>query len=145
MSDLLSIKAAADLVDKSTDSIRRAIRSGKLKAERAAAPDGRYLISEADLLKAFPMAVEGKHKPTYVLIIDELQSELDRARAALETAQAQIEMKQARIDELEGDKTQLARAFEVISDTLASQNRRGRPLMLEPEPRKRRLWRRGGD
>ena len=140
----IGIKEAAGLVAKSTDSIRRAIRSGKLKAEIA--PDGRYLIDEADVLKAFPQRPDGiKGTPAYVLELVALQTELVEARAALETSQAQIETKQARIDELEADKAQLSRAFEVISDTLASQNRRGRPLMLEAEPRKRRLWRRGGN
>ena len=140
----IGIKEAAGLVAKSTDSIRRAIRSGKLKAEMA--PDGRYLIDEADVLKAFPQRPDGiKGTPAYVLELVALQTELVEARAALETSQAQIETKQARIDELEADKAQLSRAFEVISDTLASQNRRGRPLMLEAEPRKRRLWRRGGN
>ena len=140
----LGIKEAAALSGKSPDSIRRAIRSGKLKAEKI--EDGRYVIREPDVLKVFPQkpAVK-KGTPAYALELVALQTELVEARSALETSQAQIETKQARIDELEADKAQLSRAFEVISDTLASQNRRGRPLMLEAEPRKRRLWRRGGN
>ena len=140
----IDIKEAAGLVAKSPDSIRRAIRSGKLNAIMAR--DGRYLIDKADVHKAFPQQPDGiKGTPADVLELVALQNELVEARAALETSQAQIETKQARIDELEADKAQLSRAFEVISDTLASQNRRGRPLMLEAEPRKRRLWRRGGN
>ena len=147
----IDIKEAAGLVAKSPDSIRRAIRSGKLNAIMAR--DGRYLIDKADVLKAFPQQPDGiKGTPADVLKLVALQNKLVEARAALETSQAQIETKQAqietkqaRIDELEADKAQLSRAFEVISDTLASQNRRGRPLMLEAEPRKRRLWRRGGN
>ena len=141
----IGIKEAAGLVAKSTDSIRRAIRSGKLIAIKAR-DDGRYLIDKADVLKAFPQQPDGiKGTPADVLKLVALQNKLVEARAALETSQAQIETKQARIDELEADKAQLSRAFEVISDILASQNRRGRPLMLKAEPRKRRLWRRGGN
>jgi hypothetical protein len=122
----VSIKVAARLANISTDSISRAISSGKLKAEMI--PDGRCVIEEDELLKVFPQQPDGiTGTPAHALELVALQTELGEARAALETAQAQIEMKQARIDELEADKTQLARAFEVISDTLASQNRRGRP------------------
>ena len=141
----VSIKGAARLANKSTDSIRRAIRSGKLKAEKI--EDGRYVIREDELLKVFPQQPDGIKgtPPAYAVELVALQTELSEARAARETSLVLITTQRARIDELEADKAQLSRAFEVISDTLASQNRRGRPLMLEAEPRKRRLWRRGGN
>ena len=57
----VGVKEAAVLVGKSTDSIRRAIRSGKVKASQGHGR-GQYFIDEADLLKVFPRQPEPPNK-----------------------------------------------------------------------------------
>jgi uncharacterized coiled-coil protein SlyX len=133
----LTLRQASEKSGKSVDALRRAIKAGRLTATMG---EKGYVIDQyaLDDFATKPAADTAQ-------VTKKLNVEVDALTAALEAAQVELTAAQRRIDELEADKAQLSRAFEVISDTLASQNRRGHPLMLEAEPRKRRLWRRGGN
>jgi len=121
-----TLRQASEKSGKSVDALRRAIKAGRLTATMG---EKGYVIDQyaLDDFDAKPAA--------------EISQVTKQLAAEVETLTATLEAAYRRIDELERDKEQLSRAFEVMTDSIAASTRSRPALDATPTAPKRRPWR----
>ena len=128
-----TLRQASEKSGKSVDALRRAIKAGRLTATMG---EKGYVIDQyaLDDFDAKPAAE-----------ISQVTKQLAEISQVTKQLAATLEAAYRRIDELERDKEQLARAFEVMTDSIAASTRSRPALDATPTAPKRRPWRWRGE